>query len=273
MKKLLALIAAIAFLPSCCVFSRASDPSLQRRAFIDRLEQETTALVHVVDDNGKEVSPGTEGGKMVPYCTGVWINADTMLSAEHCVDDIGRPPEVEVTSRLQKLLDELMGKVIPPATWTPVNQPVMYATIDEMGADEHHDARVVAVDMKDDIVLIKAIKPGKHPWAPLAAGDIHVGDPLHLVGQTAGMWWCYFHGYVAAHRHDFVDTRKNVVDMLQMSAPVFFGDSGGPAFNEDGAIVGIADQIRLSVPEAAWYVHRDAVRSFMKRERVEFHSH
>lgn len=237
---------------------------------VEQLEERTVAFVHFVDDNGLEVDPEgpqrVDMGTLRPYCTGTWITVDTMLTAEHCVDDIGRPA-TEPTTALQELLNDLEKHpdASVPNRWTPVNQPVLYSTRSDIDLHRraYNHGTVIAVDMYNDLALIRAQIPGKHPIAHLSTDTIHDGDDVHIVGMTAGTWWTYIKGYVSAHRpteHKHDDTEH---DMLQVSAPAYFGNSGGAAFNERGDIIGMVDAIERTTPDVTWVVCRDAIRGFL----------
>jgi hypothetical protein len=244
---------------------------------VERLERETVAMVHFVDDDGKEVDPNSDDSvkaTLGAYCTGVWVSPDTILTAEHCVDDIGKPkaPDPEDApegSDLKQLLEQLKA-LTGASDWTPIGQPVMYSNRWDITdkAKAYHTGKVIAVDMFNDMVLVKADAPDKNQmWAPLARGPIPDATELHLIGHPAGMWWTYRHGYVAAHRPAYKNNEGKEHDLLQVSAPIFFGDSGGPAFTLEGDLVGMADSIRR-IPNTALYVHRDVIRGFLEHNQV-----
>ena len=272
----LALWLGITLLPSCCVVAGASRTAAQQISTVDRLEHETVAFVHFVNDDGHEVDPDSDNAikaQLGAYCTGVWVSPDTILTAEHCVDDIGKPkaevPDDDTPGDdLKKLLEQLKA-LTGNSDWTPINQPVMYSNRDDISdkAKSYHTGKVVAVDMDNDMVLVKADSPDKNqPWASLARGPIPDGTELHIVGHPAGMWWTYRHAYVAAHRPAYVMDGKPR-DILQVSGAVFFGDSGGGAFTLEGDLVGMADAIR-KIPNTAIYIHRDVLRGFLEHNQV-----
>lgn len=261
------LWAAALLMPASCVIAQSAqnDASLVGLTFVEQLEQQTVALVYYVDDDGDQVDAGDPTGELKAYCTGVWVSSNTILTAEHCVDDIGRPePAVNDVLRSLGLQENEQDD------WTPIGQPVMYSERDDISTDvkRQRSASVVAVDMYNDLALLKADAPGKHLVAHLSCDEIHDGDELHMTGHTVGMWWSYKHGYVSAHRTKFPTFTHHMVNMLQVSAPVYLGDSGGGAFNSRGELVGIADAVEKNVPDMAWYVHRDVLRSFLEHERV-----
>lgn len=61
--------------------------------------------------------------------------------------------------------------------------------------------------------------------------DVKMGEPLTVVG-----WGCY--------RGKYMEAKTGIVFKIDgqyatVTAPICFGDSGGPAFNDSGKIVGI----------------------------------
>ena len=64
-----------------------------------------------------------------------------------------------------------------------------------------------------------------------------VGDPVVAIGAPEGLMNTVTTGIVSAHRQ--LPTRK----LLQISAPVSHGSSGGPVLNLEGAVVGVSASI------------------------------
>lgn len=260
---------------------------------IEQLEQETPALVRWYDQNKKDDNdhplhyespdkiPSDSKTLLAAYCTAVWVSPDTMLTAAHCVDDAGKPADDDVVNSedpsvvLQHLLQMLQHGQNPltdATRWNPTGQSVYYSVHGDItpARKSFHSAKVSAFFWDRDMALLKADTPGEHPYARLRQGAIHDGEECHIVGHPAGNWWTYVHGYVAAHRPDYHDNSQvpeRIYPVLQLSAPVFFGNSGGPAFDADGNLIGMADSISR-VPETAYFLDRDAIQAFLEHERV-----
>jgi len=284
MKRLAVWVLAVA-MPACCVAARTTtvNPSTHL-TMVEQLEAETPALVWWSDSKGNHsYDPDNipKGYELRPYCAAVWVSPDTMLTAEHCVDDIGKPvtkaetdtdsdddEDDDATQVLQQLLQQLQALKDEQQNWTPVGQQVLYSNRADIDPNHkaYHSGKVTAVDMVDDLALVKADAPGQHFIAPLRRGVIHDGEELHIVGHPAGSWWTYIHGYVAGERENYWDG-KHYRPITQVSGPVFFGNSGGGAFDVDGNLVGICDAISR-VPETAFFVPRDVLRGFLEHERV-----
>jgi hypothetical protein len=278
--KRLAVWALAVTLPACCVAARTStvNPSTHL-TLVEQLEAESPALVWFSDGEGHhtyDTDNVPNGYNLVPYCASVWISPDTILTAEHCVDDIGRPNEKADTSTddntgddddptqlLLQLLDQLQALKAQTVAWTPVGQAVLYSNREDIDPKHkaYHSGRVTAVDMINDLALIKADAPGNHFVAHLRQGTIHDGEELHVVGMPAGSWWSYSHNYVSGERPEYWDG-KHTRPIMQTSGPLFFGNSGGGAFDTDGNLVGIADAISR-VPSTGFFIPRDVIQGFL----------
>ena len=283
MKKFLPLLVTVAvLLPACCVYNGAKHPA-QRLTVPEQIERKTVAMVHWLDVVGTdedgdpiigEVDPEQDPkARLLPYCSGVWVSADTFVTAEHCVDDIGKPKEAPV----EKLLRMLQG--LPEPEWDPTNQPVMYAAFgdvkDESGKKwrSTRNGRVLAVDKDHDLAVVKAepgvMEDGKLPEHDIAtlAREAHVGDEVHVVGHTVGLWWSYTHGWIAQFRPQMPNADEKPVDVIQVSAPVWFGNSGGGCWNLDGELLGISSWLRKA-PNVSFFVDYDTVGNFLRHQRV-----
>lgn len=106
------------------------------------------------------------------------------------------------------------------------------------------NAEIVTLSRTEDLALLKVDKvPKKIVVAPL--GDSEVLKPgmrLFAIGAPLGLTHSVTSGVVSALR---TDTRKgpHPSRLLQTDVPINQGNSGGPLFNEDGEVVGIASFI------------------------------
>jgi len=192
-----------------------------------------------------------EGEKFVrPYCTGVWVSDDQILTAGHCV---------EAVARMDKKLEE-------DDPVDPVGNPVHYiAQVEVPGAGEEepsavHFGHVEAWDEDHDLALIKASSgniPG-HDKASLASEIPGLGERVYVVGHPRGLYWTYIEGVVSAYR-----TNPEVGMVVQVSAPVWFGNSGGGVFDSSGNLVGISSRLARA-PNVSFFIHEDSIKSFLR---------
>jgi len=92
----------------------------------------------------------------------------------------------------------------------------------------------VAIDRRMDLVLLK-INKVKAPAITLGdSSKIAVGDEIFAVGNPKGLEGTFSKGIVSAIRKIEEDT------LLQITAPISPGSSGGPILNNEGNVIGIS---------------------------------
>jgi serine protease Do len=98
-------------------------------------------------------------------------------------------------------------------------------------------ARVIGTDARTDLALIKVEGGADFPFAKLAAGKPRIGDWVLAVGNPFGLGGTVTAGIVSASGRDIGNGPYD--DFIQIDAPVNKGNSGGPAFNMQGEVVGV----------------------------------
>lgn len=107
---------------------------------------------------------------------------------------------------------------------------------------EKFTAQLVGADDLTDIAVIK-IHPSK-PLQPARWGDsskVQVGDWVLAAGNPFALGNSFTLGIVSAEGRDIGEGPFN--HFLQLDAPINPGNSGGPAFNMQGAVIGINSAI------------------------------
>ena len=97
-------------------------------------------------------------------------------------------------------------------------------------------AKVVGTDSKTDLALLR-VEGSNFPHVRLAADAPRVGDWVLAVGNPFGLGGTVTAGIVSARARDIGAGPYD--DFLQIDAPVNRGNSGGPAFNQKGEVVGV----------------------------------
>jgi 2-alkenal reductase len=119
----------------------------------------------------------------------------------------------------------------------------------EFSDHDRVEAKVVGWDVFDDIGLLQIV-PAEHALAPVPLGNsstVAVGEPVAAIGSPLGNENSLGVGVVSAvHRSIPALTVKlyDVVDAIQIDAPITHGNSGGPLFDARGRVIGINAQIR-----------------------------
>ena len=100
-----------------------------------------------------------------------------------------------------------------------------------------YSAKVIGTDKRTDLALIKVEGGADFPFAKLAAGKPRIGDWVLAVGNPFGLGGTVTAGIVSASGRDIGNGPYD--DFIQIDAPVNKGNSGGPAFNMQGEVVGV----------------------------------
>jgi serine protease Do len=105
------------------------------------------------------------------------------------------------------------------------------------GDGSEYEAKVIGTDPKTDLALVKVDGKTDFPFVELADGDVRVGDWVVAVGNPFGLGGSVTAGIVSARGRDIGAGPYD--DFLQIDAPINRGNSGGPAFNLEGEVVGV----------------------------------
>jgi len=123
------------------------------------------------------------------------------------------------------------------------NHVVDHASSVEVATDDGktYTAKVVGTDAKTDVALIKVDGRSDFPYVKFSNTDPRVGDWVIAVGNPFGLGGTVTAGIVSARGRDIGAGPYD--DFIQVDAPVNKGNSGGPAFDEDGNVVGVTTAI------------------------------
>src|SRR6202049_4720649 len=100
-----------------------------------------------------------------------------------------------------------------------------------------YTAKVIGTDARTDVALIKVEGGSNFPFAKLSDGKPRIGDWVLAVGNPFGLGGTVTAGIVSASGRDIGNGPYD--DFIQIDAPVNKGNSGGPAFNMQGEVVGV----------------------------------
>ncbi len=98
-------------------------------------------------------------------------------------------------------------------------------------------AKIIGTDPKTDLALLKVDEGGNYPHVSFAGSLPRVGDWVMAVGNPFGLGGTVTAGIVSARGRDIGAGPYD--DFLQIDAAVNRGNSGGPAFNLKGEVVGV----------------------------------
>ena len=104
-----------------------------------------------------------------------------------------------------------------------------------LGQERKYDIEgVTAVDPERDLIILKVSRARA---SGLTLGDsdtLHVGDPVYALGNPRGLEGTFSQGIVSSVR------RVRGHRLLQMTAPISPGSSGGPVLNGNSQVIGVS---------------------------------
>jgi serine protease Do len=132
------------------------------------------------------------------------------------------------------------GFFISPDGYAVTNNHVVdHAKTVEVKTDDGHTykAKVVGTDPKTDLALIKVDADRTFPYVKFAEQSPRIGDWVVAVGNPFGLSSTVTAGIVSAKGRDIGGTSYD--NYIQIDAPINKGNSGGPAFNMNGHVIGV----------------------------------
>jgi hypothetical protein len=188
------------------------------------------------------------------YCTGVWVGDNAILTAAHCVKGVAKRIAADHDEEFDADLD-LVGT------------PIHYTTelgVEGVGKEPSviYLAKAIYVNADTDLALVQTVGRAtpSHDVAKLSAVSPAVGEKIHIVGMPSGLYFTYIDGLVAAYRTDLFEDKKGTY--MQVSAPIYFGNSGGGVFDEDGNLCGIAS-FMMRAPSTGFFVHINTIKKML----------
>ena len=118
------------------------------------------------------------------------------------------------------------------------NHVVDHAKSVEVTTDEGkvYTAKVIGTDQKTDLALIK-VDGSDFPFVKFADHAPRIGDWVVAVGNPFGLGGTVTAGIVSARGRDIGAGPYD--DFIQIDAPINKGNSGGPAFDLNGNVIGV----------------------------------
>ncbi len=100
-----------------------------------------------------------------------------------------------------------------------------------------YTAKVIGTDPKTDVALIKVDGKNDFPYVKFADHEPRIGDWVVAVGNPFGLGGTVTAGIVSARGRDIGTSAYD--DYIQIDAPINKGNSGGPAFDVNGNVIGV----------------------------------
>jgi serine protease Do len=233
-----ALTAGVSVLPSSPVQAQqelqapAIDPS---RGFADLVDRVMPAVVSVQVKFANVATSGQQGGPQIPGLEGNpfgdFFRQFPQLRPGPGMPDQGQRPEG---------MAQGSGFIITADGYAVTNNHVVKDASEvtvKMTDGKEYPADVIGTDPKTDLALIKIKSDTKFDYVPFTDNDPRVGDWVVAVGNPFGLGGSVTTGIISARGRDIGSGPYD--EFLQIDAAINRGNSGGPAFNLEGEVVGI----------------------------------
>ena len=131
------------------------------------------------------------------------------------------------------------------------------------------DARIESIDTRSDLALLQVLLPpgGVFSLPPLAMRDpfaSRVGERLYAIGAPRGLEKTISDGLLSKH----IDSGD--IDIIQTTAPISPGSSGGALVDSSGKLVGITTLMLTDSQNLNFAVSALQLKRFLAADRVEF---
>jgi len=140
----------------------------------------------------------------------------------------------------ETIIGEGSGFFISPDGYAVTNNHVVdHARSVQVTTDDGtiYTAKVVGTDPKTDLAVIKVDGKADFPYVKFADQSPKIGDWVVAVGNPFGLGGTVTAGIVSARGRDIGAGPYD--DYVQIDAPINKGNSGGPAFDVDGNVIGV----------------------------------
>lgn len=208
--------------------------------------------------------PNKETGEYRTICAGAWVSETKILTARHCAEAF-LSNDVYTLFGLKVDLDKMIGIQIPYSNYEERDQVFKLD-----GIEQPHQAMVIGYDPDTDLALLETAEMTDHEILSLEGLEPKIKQKVQIVGHPSGIKYTYFEGIVSNPKRSmamFYDDGKPHY-VLHITSFVSPGNSGGPAADLDGNLLGICSYMVPRATGSSFFIRGEEIKDFLKRELV-----
>lgn len=134
-----------------------------------------------------------------------------------------------------------------------------------------YSAIAIAKDASKDLAILKSEDAPAGIYRSLTFADsstVHVGDAVVAIGSPYGLSGTMTNGIISALDRTITvneETNTNISGVMQTSAPINSGNSGGPLLTLDGKVVGITTAIVRNSDGLGFAIPSNTILNFIQK--------
>jgi S1-C subfamily serine protease len=124
---------------------------------------------------------------------------------------------------------------------------------------------VKKIDVVSDLALLEGTNDERFdgPYAAVSNGTPKIGDSVTVIGAPMGDERTVTTGIISNFYSELDKT------FYRVSAPVYYGNSGGAAFDKNNELIGVAHAIQalalyIAIPGASFFVDLPSIKKFLQ---------
>jgi hypothetical protein len=125
----------------------------------------------------------------------------------------------------------------------------------------HVIKRLIAIDPENDLALIEVENLGL-PSLSISTEELNIGEKIYAAGNPLGLTGTFSDGIVSANRK--IDDKQ----VIQITAPISSGSSGGPVLNSNGKVVGVVFSSYKSGQNLNFVVPSNKLVALMSQKQI-----
>lgn len=217
------------------------------------------SVIYSLDNSRFNNGPANTASPQAPQNTAGSINSDLLRPGTTEIPDVSAPA-ISQEEPIVEIAEKRGPSVVSIFVETPTGQgwgSGVIFTEDGYIITNHHvvenaqritvylsdgtelEAGLAGTDERTELAVVKILKEGTYPAAPLGnSSDLKVGELVVVIGTPLGLSSTVTSGIVSALDRT-VDADGRRFQMIQTDAAVNPGNSGGPLFDKEGNVIGI----------------------------------